>query len=530
MEPGEYNILYNFRNDEREVNIERLSLTKDEWEEKKEHLVIPYEYAKGDDLYHIGLYDVEGEKYLFFDVCHIISDGMTMNILIEDLSNIYLGNKVKKSDYSFYEYILDEYARDAAGLREKDVETFKKLLENFEIKRSILARKDSYDLTTAHNASLLGIFEKLDKENLARFCKNHGISENVIFISAFAYAVELYASTGDVAITSIHNGRTDGRWTHLAGSFFATYVFRYKKTENDTVDKMLKRNANEILHTMETHMSSQHADEMFIQYQGSLLNMPEIGGEPAERVKIQLDSLPFHLMIYSKSSEYTYELRYWKNRFDGEMLEIFMRVMEDVLCAMLEESEVNRINSHISEKYYPKNFEISSLDFNEAVGREIIHDASENDMIKPYVIDNNGHKKPYGAWGKLFILNHMINKDGETIESIYPPGILYDTGINARISPNNQIETLERAGRTVMRETLQGRFYIDLYMIEQTLIAYPGIKSAKASMQYGKDNLFYVKTVIETSQEIDENELKILVCKKLGKHMMPEINEIKKIN
>ena len=111
----------------------------------------------------------------------------------------------------------------------------------------------------------------------------------------------------------------------------------------------------------------------------------------------------------------------------------------------------------------------------------------------------------------------------KNIKSIYTPGILYDTGIKARITPNNKIETFEEAGRTVLRETLHNRFYIDLYKLEETLITHPNIKSARAFTQYGADNMFYVTAVLETSAEIDETEIKTYVSEKLGEYMIPEI-------
>lgn len=523
IELGDDQQYYNFRNDNREVNIERLSFTKEEWEEKKQHLIIPYNYEKGDDLYHIGLYEVEGDKYLFFDVCHSISDGESMIILLNDLNNLYLGNKVKKLNYTFYEYILDEHAREATGVRENNIKTYEELLNGFEINKSILAKKDSYDLTTAHNASLKGEFKKLDMKNVHHFCKKHGISENALFLSAFSYTIGLYASSDDVIITSTHNGRTEGNWAHIAGSLFSTYVFRYKTIKNETIDQLLKRNAKQILHTMETYMPIKPADEMFIQFQGDLLDTQYIGGKHAELIKIQLDSMPFHFMIHSKSHGYVYELRYWENRFDRDMLEVFIAVMEDVIFAMLTETEVKRIQNHISENLYPRKYELSSLQLNEFVGREIIKNATDNDIVKPYIIDKYGHKKPYGAWGSLHLLGHMVNNGKKNIKSIYTPGILYDTGIKARITPNNKIETFEEAGRTVLRETLHNRFYIDLYKLEETLITHPNIKSARAFTQYGADNMFYVTAVLETSAEIDETEIKTYVSEKLGEYMIPEI-------
>ncbi len=524
IQPGEDGRLYNFRDDSRTPNIERLTLSDEEWETKRQNLVVPYLYRPGDDLYHIGIYQTDEAKYLFLDVAHIIGDGMTMNILLEDINRLYMGESVKKSDYSFYEYILDEYAREEAGLRDRDIAFFTELLKGCEIKKSILAKMDSYDLGCAHNAVLKGRFSGLNKKEVQGFCGESGISENALFLTAFSYAVGLFGASDDVAITSIHNGRTDGRWARLAGSFFATYVFRYKRVAHETVEELLKRNADQILHTMETHMSSQHADEMFIQYQGDLLNIPQIGGEPAEGIKIQLDSLPFHLMIYSGNNGYTYELRYWENRYDMDMLVVFITAIENIITAMLEgETSARKLKDHLAAKLYPKHFTIQAERLNAAIGYEIVPQKENGKQIKAYVLDEYGLKKPYGAWGRLYLLDQPVAGCTETIESLYTSGTLYDTGIDARITPDKKVEALYQAGRTVMRETLSGRFFINLFELERTLKGYPGIEDARASLEYGENNLFYIKAELKKTQEIDTEALKQYVAERLGKYMMPEI-------
>ena len=50
----------------------------------------------------------ESANYLFLDIAHIMGDGMTMNVLFEDINAIYAGKQVEKEKYTFYEYILDE--------------------------------------------------------------------------------------------------------------------------------------------------------------------------------------------------------------------------------------------------------------------------------------------------------------------------------------------------------------------------------------------------------------------------------------
>ncbi|MCR5626249.1 MAG: AMP-binding protein [Lachnospiraceae bacterium] len=525
IQPGPDGKFLNFRDDNREAVIERMTMSDSEWEEKKQTLLVPYTYLPGERLYHIGIYITDTAKYLFFDVAHIIGDGMSMNIILDDLNRLYLGLDVKKETYTFYEYILDEYDREAKGLREKDIAFISDLLKGYKIKRSILAKKDSYDLTKAHNATIKGRFKSLNTKRIKGFCNKYGISENVVFLTAFNYVISLFGMGDDVVSTSIHNGRTDGRWARLMGSLFVTYLFRYQKVPHETVIDLLKKSGDQILHSMECHMSSQHADEMFIQYQGDLLDINKMGGEKAEPVRLQLDSLPFHLMVYAGDPDYTYELRYWENRFDRDMLVTFLAAMEDVINAMPEETSVRKLKTHISQKLYPKHFEITVEKLNAALGYKVI-EADDNKSVKIYVLDENGLKKPYGAWGKLYVLKQRTTSSDEEMESLYTPGTLYYAGHEARITPKGEVEALYQAGRTIQRETITGRFFPNLFELEQLLIKYSGVAKAEASIAYGENNLFYLTADLTVNKPVDVDKLKEFVADNLGKNMAPSIINI----
>ncbi len=53
IELGDDQQYYNFRNDNREVNIERLSFTKEEWEEKKNSILLSPTIMKREMIYTI---------------------------------------------------------------------------------------------------------------------------------------------------------------------------------------------------------------------------------------------------------------------------------------------------------------------------------------------------------------------------------------------------------------------------------------------------------------------------------------------
>jgi len=511
----------NFRHDERHINVPIINLTNAEWEETKKNLLRPFMYEPDEPLYHTGIYVTESANYLFLDVAHIMGDGMTMNVLFEDINNLYAGKPVETEKYTFYEYILDEKERDAKGLRKENEEYFQKLLKGFHIRKSILNRKDCYDLSHGHDAVIKERFREINRKKLLAFCGKNGVSENVAFLSAYNYCIAIFNNEKDSISTSIHSGRTDSRWSRLAGPLFLTYIFRYTNIPHETVPQLLKRQGRQIMDTMGCYISTLHADEMFFQYQGDILNIDEIGCAPAERQRIQLDSLPFHLQVMSDRKGYYYELRYWENRFDRGQLEVFMACMESILNAMLEEPSVRRLKKHLPHKLFPIHYFIESSAVNREVGYELIPDMPKGAAVKAYVFDDTCRKQPYGAWGNLYIMDHPTKGWTDQITNPYGAGTLYRTGLIARILPDGSMDILENAGRTIMSEGITGRHFLDLQQLEHTLSNYKGIDKAEAYIQYTEGNKFVLTAEIYGENEPDMNNLQEYLDQSCEKALIP---------
>ena len=140
IQTGSTGALENFRNDDREIDIPIITVSDEEWDELKGGLITPYMFGENDPIYHSAIYVTDSDNYLFFDLAHIAGDGVSMNIIFEDINAIYLGKEVKKQTYTMYEYILDEEERKTKGKREECIKYFSKQTENLRIRKSILNR------------------------------------------------------------------------------------------------------------------------------------------------------------------------------------------------------------------------------------------------------------------------------------------------------------------------------------------------------------------------------------------------------
>lgn len=520
QETGAY---MNFRDDWKEVNIPIHHLTNAQWEEEKNGLLRPYTYGPGEPLYHIALYQTETEKYFFMDVAHIMGDGMTMNVLFEDINALYAGKAAVPSEYTYYEYILDEKKRDEEGGREENIRYFTEQMKDLKIRRSILTKKEHRGLDFGINAALRNRFEKINRKKLTAFCHENGVSENVVFLTAYNYCISLFSNEKDTVSTSIHSGRTDSRWNRLAGPLFRTYYFRYTENKEETVAEMLKRSGRQIMETMRCYMSNLHADEMFFQYQGDILNINTIGGYPAERQRIQLDSLPFHLQVFSDDKGYYYELRYWENRFDRQQLQVFMTAVECVAEAMMDEHFARRLKRHLPEELFPKHYFVEAGTINWEAGSRLITDVSAETMVKAYVLDENCRKKPFGGWGTLYIMDHKPADCVDQITNPYGPGVLYQTSRTARILPDGSIHMLEQGGRIIMTESLTGRHFLDLYRLEDTACQYPGVERAEAYVAYGAGNTMVLTLDVYGKNQLDTENLQKYLTERCEKPLIPAV-------
>lgn len=470
IQPFEDKGLAMFRNDDLKIDIPIYEMSEEEWLEEKDELIKPYMYTPGEPLYHIGIYSVEGDNFLFFDVAHVISDGMTLGILLRNLDRLYKGVEIPKESYSFYEYMLDEQFRAENGLRADSELYFKRLMNGLKLERSILNKKDNGDLTVEKNAAIHGAFKDLSYDRAVKYCNKNGVSKNILFLTAFNYCVSVFNDKDDVITSSVHNGRTDSRWGTLAGALFKVYNYRYTMKKYQKITDMFNESAKQVMETMCSYISNIRADEMFFQYQGDIFTGIKIGDKPVEHIQLQLDSLPFHLMVYENTNQFTYELRYWENRFDEKQLKVFIDVFESVIRGMIRTDSVNNLRSYIPKKYLVADKEVVGVD-------GLVTILNRYDDIQPIA-----------GWGRL-----LVN------------GV--DTGKIARVTIDNEIDYLENSGRTIMQETLTGKYFINMEKLERGLEQIDGIEKAEVCFTFGDNNRLVITANIEANDTIDENRV-----------------------
>ena len=192
IKPTEQKYYALFRDDCREIDIPVYHWTEAEVEKNMQAMLVPFRYREDDNLVHICLAETESAKYMFFDVAHVIGDGITMNILMEDLKKIYDGEEVPKEKYTFYEYILDAKAKEDAGIRDKDCEAVDELMKGYRMRQTLLTRHDRQDCKKGIYGVIRRRLDRIVRKEILYYCKTNNVSENALFLSALNYTASSF--------------------------------------------------------------------------------------------------------------------------------------------------------------------------------------------------------------------------------------------------------------------------------------------------------------------------------------------------
>lgn len=183
-------------------------------------------------------------KILLFDMHHIISDGMSVNILINEFSKLYNGETLEKLRVQYKDYSEWHRGIDMSNHKKYWIDEFKgdipvlNLITDFK-RPQIQSYKGS------------SIKRKIDmriKQQIEKFCQQTGTTDYMVFLSAMMILFSKYSHQEDIIIGSPVSGRTHHDTENMLGMFVNTLAMRgqpsadkvYKDFLNEIKEKCLK--------------------------------------------------------------------------------------------------------------------------------------------------------------------------------------------------------------------------------------------------------------------------------------------------
>lgn len=320
----------------------------------RDTLVRPY-MLFNEQLFRFEIYRTCDGNYLFLDLHHIVADGTSLAIIINDINRAYSGEKLEPEGYTSYDLALDN--RDAlAGDIYKNAENYyKSVFEHAGGSISFYPDKNGAAPTAElyHRET-----RSISVQDVKEFCKKHGITENVFFISAFGITLGKYNFKKDAVFTTIYHGRNDSRLSETVGMLVKTLpVFcDFSGTAKDClngVQKQLIDSMNNDVYPFSqiSHEFDIKADAMVI-YQGDNFAFDTIGGEYAqeEPVSLNMAKAPVSVSISIEKNRFVFEIEYRGDMYHEETIRYLADNLETTAEGILRECDPADIRLMFEEK------------------------------------------------------------------------------------------------------------------------------------------------------------------------------------
>ena len=338
--------------------IERIQASEEEAEDRVFDFIKAFDLAKP-PLMRAGLIEIEPARHvLVVDMHHIISDGVSVNILMKDLSRIYEGNEPDPLSIQYKDFAVWQQS-DIQKRNIKSQEAY--WLDQFHGDIPVLDMPADYErpaIRDYEGESFEFLIPEHLKQRLSQMEEDTGATLYMILLAAYTILLSKYSGQEDIIVGTPSAGRTHLDVEPVVGMFVNTLVIRNHPAGRKTFDAYL----NEVKENMlDAYKNQDYPLEELIQH----LHLPKDSSrnplfdtmfvlQNLDHAELTFDSLqlkpyPFHhpvakfdltLSIQADRDNYHGLFEYSKKLFKKSRIEVLSNDYLHILSAILEQPSI----------------------------------------------------------------------------------------------------------------------------------------------------------------------------------------------
>jgi len=314
----------------------------------KNGLIKPFTLLGG-QLFRIVIIEAPNDKYLFIDMHHIISDGTSIDIFIEDIAASYNGTALVAERYSGFEKSLAEQDLLHSDALPKAKEYYEKLLGGFD--ENCLISSDLYHSEASGNGSLELSTE--GAEVIKQLCSSDGISENGFYNAAFGFMLARYNALDYSRYATIYNGRSDSRFSTSMSMFVKTLPVVCNLSGTEKVKDLVQTISKQLTESMANDIYSFSdisrelgitADIIFI-FQGELFKFDTFCKKPSQQLQLESENAkePISLQVFTEGNIVRMHCEYRRDMFSDALIATLLRTYSNILNEFTKRRFLNEI-------------------------------------------------------------------------------------------------------------------------------------------------------------------------------------------
>ncbi len=313
------------------------------FEEYVKKFVLPFDLMRG-PLYRAEVIKTEGSAYLLLDVHHLVYDGFSSSILIDDICKALKGEEIKREEYTGFDLAADEEESENSPEYEKARAYHKERFKLFDEPTVIPP-----DLPGKEEDGLMGIVSMTacTKKEADECCREAGATPAALFLAAAVYASSRFAGTKKVAISTLSSGREDVRTARSVGMFVHTIPLLFDLEKSISGSGFVKEAGmvlrdgirNEIFPYMQIVSEYGYDTGFMYEYQAGVTGK----NDDCERIPIALEAPKFKtaLLINEEGGGYKVTVRYNDALYSRDYMDTFARSVTNVVRTLINTPETD---------------------------------------------------------------------------------------------------------------------------------------------------------------------------------------------
>ncbi|MEO1626728.1 MAG: amino acid adenylation domain-containing protein, partial [Bacteroidota bacterium] len=341
-----------------ELFVEHFQTTSEELTNTFRSFTRPFDLTRG-PLFRIGVVDVAGRgNFLLFDIHHIISDGLSHQLMIKEFMTLYQGGRLPELQLQYKDYA--EWQQSEG--QQKELERQKSFwLSQFE------DEPDSLDLPLDHARRLDGnlaadvcelSLSKEKTQQLRAYASRQGATMFMLGISFYYILLSKLCRIEDIVIGTPVAGREHAELEGIVGLFVNTLPLRQQLKGQESYREFLNRVREnllacfdnqafpyeELVDALKLDRNSNRNPLFDVMYAAENFVAAD-HKEKAKNVKLENTTgaaAKFDLALTSKESEGHLVLmfEYATNLFEAETIERFARYYEGIVDTVLANDQI----------------------------------------------------------------------------------------------------------------------------------------------------------------------------------------------
>ncbi len=203
-------------------------------EELMTEFLRPFDLASA-KLARIKLVDKEEYHLMMFDMHHIVSDGMSMDIFEKEVMALYNGEKLEPLVHQFKDYSEWMLSRDLSGQAEYWKSQFDDEIPVLDMPTDYPRPQEQSNVGSKAEI----ILDETLSENIKQLANKTEATSYMVFLAAAMVTLSKYSRQEDIVIGSPISGRTHRDTEGMLGMFVNTLAMRGKPEKNKTFSDFL---------------------------------------------------------------------------------------------------------------------------------------------------------------------------------------------------------------------------------------------------------------------------------------------------